>query len=299
MMAAATAMAPLAQFAAAECPCAAQDRDSAKSSHPTSAGVLRVCADPNNLPFSNRNHEGFEDKVAELLAKELDLTLSYDWLPQRLGFYRTALKTFDADLVMAAPAGFEKALPTKPYYRSTYVFVTRKGATTKTTPPMPTAPKDFDDPILKSQKIGVQLTGGITPAGHVLAKRNIIDNIVGFPVFDETNGAPGERIVNAVAAGEIDVAIMWGPQAGYFAKRQKKAELDVKPVAPETDGAGREAIPLTFGICMAVRRGNEALRDKLDAAVVRRRADIDRILDDFNIPRLPLKQEEVGLPPRR
>jgi mxaJ protein len=271
----------------AGCPCDEETKaEPAPAAPGSTAKVLRVCADPNNLPFSNRKKEGFEDRIAALVAKDLGLTLEYDWLPQRLGFYRTALKTFDSNLVMAAPAGFEKALITDPYYRSTYVFVQRKGAATPI--------RSFDDAALKQMKIGVPLTGGSnTPPTHALIKRDIIDNVTGYTAFDESDGRPGEKIIAAVASGEIDVAIAWGPQAGYFAKEQS-TPLDVVPVSPQEDVLGDAKLPFTFGICMALRRPDKELRGRINAIIAKRRSDIDQILDEFSVPRLPLGPVATG-----
>ena len=287
--AAAVALTPALLRAEEPCPCAQLDNSQPQGPpKPDEKPLkeLRVCADPNNLPFSNREHEGFEDKIAELIARDLGLPLNYDWLPQRLGFYRTALKTFDSNLVMAAPGGFEKALITQPYYRSTFVFVQRKNAATPI--------RSFDDAALRTVKIGVQLTGGVNaPPTHALAHRQIIDNITGYPVFDETQGAPAQRIVGAVASGEIDVAIVWGPQAGYFAKRQS-VPLTLTPVAPDHDKVGDAEIPYTFEICMALRRPEKALRDRLNNVIVRRQTQINEILDEYSVPRLPISPAAAG-----
>jgi quinoprotein dehydrogenase-associated probable ABC transporter substrate-binding protein len=247
---------------------------------------LRVCADPNNLPFSNRKSEGFEDKVAALIAKDLGVPLEYDWLPQRLGFYRTALKNLPSNLVMAAPSGFDQALITDPYYRSTYVFVFRKGTSTPI--------RSFDDPALRSLKIGVPLTGGDnTPPTHALAKRKLIDHLTGFTAFDETEGKPGEKLIAAVAEGEIDLAIAWGPQAGYFAKQQT-TPLEIVPVSPEEDSLGDAKLPFTFQICMALRRPDKELRNRINEIIRKRRTQIDKILDEFSVPRLPLLTKKAG-----
>jgi mxaJ protein len=282
---AAAAVSPI--LSRAGCPCDEEAKPEPAPAPPGSpAKALRVCADPNNLPFSNRKKEGFEDRIAALVAKDLGLPLEYDWLPQRLGFYRTALKTFDSNLVMAAPAGFEKALITDPYYRSTYVFVQRKGAATPI--------RSLDDPALKQMKIGVPLTGGSnTPPTHALIKRQIIDNVTGFTAFDESEGRPGEKIIAAVASGDIDVAIAWGPQAGYFAKQQS-TELDVVPVSPQEDVLGIAKLPFTFGICMALRRPDKELRGRINQIIAHRRAAIDQILDQFSVPRLPLEIASAG-----
>jgi mxaJ protein len=279
--------------ARAGCPCGDETKGDAPAKPaeaPAAAAkpitALRVCADPNNMPFSNRAREGFEDKIAALVARELGLPLEYEWLPQRLGFYRTALKTYDSNLVMAAPAGFDKALTTDPYYRSSYVFVQRRG----TEKPI----RSFDDEALRSVKVGVTLTGGDnTPPTHALAKRKVIDNVTGFTAFDESDGRPGERIIAAVASGEIDVAIAWGPQAGYFAKRQT-VELEVAPVSPAEDVIGEAKLPFTFGICMALRRPDKELRGRINEVIAKRREEIDRLLEEYSVPRMPMEAAAAG-----
>lgn len=265
----------------AACPCDDASQQTAVPTTMPSAGLpdaLRVCADPSNMPFSNHNFEGFEDRIAALIAQDLSLRLDYRWIPQRLGFFREALKTGDSNLVMAAPAGFEKAALSDPYYRSSYCFVYRKDAT-----PI----RSFDDEALKSAKVGVPLSGGYnTPPTYALMKRKLIDNVTGFPVFDESDGRPGEKIVAAVASKEIDVAIAWGPSAGYFARRQT-VPLEVVPVSPLEDKLGDVSMTFAFDICMAMRRPDKVLKQKVNEVISRRRADIDQILDSFAVPRLP------------
>src|SRR5213078_2424458 len=177
------------------------------SSAPAGPGVLRVCAEPNNMPFSNAKGEGFENKIAELVAKELGMKLEYRFMSQRLGFFRETLKAGECQLVMGAPSDFEKALTTRAYYRSSYVFVTREDRHLEI--------KSFDDPALKTLKIGLQLAPGATPPAEALGRRGIVDNIVGIPVSESS-----EQIIEGVVNGTIDVAIIWGPPAGYFAKKQ-------------------------------------------------------------------------------
>jgi mxaJ protein len=150
--------------------------------------TLRICSDPNNLPFSNLKSEGFENKIAALIAKELNLNLETKFIFQRMGFFREILKAGECELVMAAPTDFEKALTTKPYYRSTYVFLSRKDRALNIT--------SLDDPSLKKVKIGIQLAAGPTPPAQALAKRNIIDNVVGFSVI----ASEPDAIINAAIA---------------------------------------------------------------------------------------------------
>ncbi len=239
--------------------------------------VLRVSADPNNLPFTNDKLEGFENKVAAILAEELGAELEYAWRAQRRGFFRHALKEGECDVVLGVPAGFDMASTTAPYYRSTYVFVTRKDRKLDI--------DSFDDARLKKLKVGVQLVGddgANPPPAHALAERGLIDNVVGFSVYgDYTEPNPPARVVEAVAKGDVDVAVAWGPTAGYFAKKSG-VPLELRPVNPAVDKSG---LPFTFGIALGVRRGNTEFRDELDAILRKRKADIDRILDDYGVPR--------------
>ncbi|HEY0526913.1 MAG TPA: substrate-binding domain-containing protein [Stellaceae bacterium] len=243
--------------------------------------VLRVCADPNNLPFSNARGEGFENKIATLLARDLGAGLDYTWWAQRRGFVRNTLRAGDCDVLPGVPKGYELALTSKPYYRSTYVFVVRRDSGLRLA--------SLDDPALRKTRIGVQMIGddfANTPPAHALSKRGIIDNIVGYTVYgDYAQPNPAGRIVGAVAAGEVDVALVWGPFAGYFAPRQSVA-LAVEPIAAESDGPG---IPFVFDIAMGVRKGDTALRDEIDAFLTRRKSEIEAILTSYGVPLLPAK----------
>lgn len=249
--------------------------------------VLRVAADPNNLPFSNARGEGFENRLAELVARELGARLDYMWWPQRRGFFRETLGSGRADLVVGVPDGFERVLTTHPYYRSTYVFVAHPGIE---------PPRSFDDPRLPSLKIGVQLIGDDfhnTPPAHALSARGCIENIRGYTVYgDYAKDSPPSAIVGATASGEVDVSVAWGPMAAYFAHRQSPP-LAVAPVSPEQDGPTR---PFTFAIAMGVRRGDETLKREIDAVLERRRDEIERILRDYDVPLLPLLAAKTEAP---
>jgi quinoprotein dehydrogenase-associated probable ABC transporter substrate-binding protein len=242
--------------------------------------VLTVFADPNNLPFSNERFEGFENKIAELIAHDMGADLHYVWRAQRRGFFRHAFKDDGADIVMGVPAGFERALTTKPYYRSSYVFVTRRADGP--------AVKSFDDEVLHKVKVGIQITGEDgqnPPPAYALARRGIIDNVVGYTVYgDYTEQNPPARVVDAVANREVDVAVVWGPLAGYFA-RHERVPLDVNPVSPAMEPPG---LPFAFSIAVGVRKDGKELRDEIDAILARRHEDVTRILDDFGVPRVPL-----------
>ncbi|MBI4512482.1 MAG: quinoprotein dehydrogenase-associated putative ABC transporter substrate-binding protein [Gemmatimonadetes bacterium] len=237
---------------------------------------FRVCADPNNLPFSNERREGFENKIAELIAAELNATVTYTWWPQRRGFIRNTLRQRVCDVVMGIPSSYELVLPTKPYYRSTYVFVYRKDKGFEI--------RSLDDPILRTVKIGVHVIGddyANSPPAHALGTRNIVQNVVGYSVYgDYSEENPPARIVDAVAAGEIDVAIVWGPIAGYFAKRQS-VPLELAPVTPTID---LPFLPFVYDISMGVRREDEALKAELEEVLDRKGAEIRKILEDYGVP---------------
>lgn len=247
-----------------------------------SARELRVCADPNNLPFSNEQREGFENKVAELIAQDLGAELRYAWIAQRRGFIRNGLQTGECDLVTAVAAGMEMLATTQPYYRSSYVFVTREDRQLDI--------HSFDDSRLHTLTVGVQLIGddfANTPPAHALTRRGIVDNVRGYPVYgDYSEPNPPRAIVDAVARGDIDVAIAWGPMAGYFS-RQSGTPLRVTPVEPKQDAA----FPMTFAIAMGVRRGEVAFKEEIQQALARHRADINRLLSSYGVPVVALEPD--------
>ncbi|HEX7180854.1 MAG TPA: substrate-binding domain-containing protein [Thermoanaerobaculia bacterium] len=242
-----------------------------------SARELRVCADPNNLPFSNRRLQGFENELASLIAREMGATVRYTWWAQRRGFIRNTLNAGACDVVMGIPSSFELVLATRPYYRSTYVFVTRRDSGLDV--------RSFDDPLLKKVKVGVQIIGddyANAPPAHALASRGAVQNVIGYTVYgDYREDSPPSRIVKAVAAGEVDVAVVWGPLAGYFAPRQP-APLAIVPVSPKID---LPFLPFVFDISLGVRRGDQALRDELDGILERRKPEIDALLDRYGVPK--------------
>jgi mxaJ protein len=236
---------------------------------------LRVCSDPNNLPFSNSRQEGFENRLADLLAREMGTTVEYTWWAQRRGFIRNTLDAGSCDVVMGYPAGAEMVATTKPYYRSTYVFVTRASSGLRLS--------SFDDPALRTLRVGVQLVGddgANSPPAHALSRRGIVENVVGYTVYgDYTMDSPPSAVVTAVARGEVDAAAVWGPLAGYFAARSDEP-LTISPVHPAVEGP----LPQVFAIAMAARRGDAATVERLDRFIAERRGDIDRILREYRVP---------------
>lgn len=239
--------------------------------------VLHIVADPNNLPFSNDKLEGFENRVAALVAQRMNATIEYTWRAQRRGFFRHAFKEDGGDIVMGVPAGFERSLTTAPYYRSSYVFVWRKDRNLDI--------RSLNDPKLHDLKIGVQLVGddGVdTPPAHALARRGIVDNVVGFTLYgDYTRANPPARIMDAVVAGDVDLAVVWGPLAGFYARRGP-VRLEIAPVLPPVDPPGMQ---FAFSIAVGVRKDDAPLRDELNTVLQQNRAAIDKILDDFGVPR--------------
>lgn len=236
---------------------------------------LRVCADPNNLPFSNAARQGFENALAEVIARELDAEVAYTWWAQRRGFIRNTLNAGQCDVVMGVPVGYDPVDTTRPYYCSTYVFVHDRHLA---------APlEDITDPRLRELTIGVHLTGddgANPPPVHALGLQGIVDNVVGFMIYgDYRQPNPPARLVEAVASGRIDVAAVWGPIGGYFGRRAEPP-LAVRPIT----GTERFALPFRYGIALGVRKGDVALRDRLQQALDRRRQDIDALLARYDLP---------------
>jgi len=238
--------------------------------------VLRVCADPNNLPFSNRARQGFENRLAELVADKLHATVRYTWWAQRRGFVRHTLGAGRCDLVMGMPASDDRVLTTRPYYSSTYVFLSRRSAG----PPV----TSLDDPRLRRLRIGLHFIGDDyhnTPAAAALARRGIVRNLVGYSIYgDYSQPNPPARLVEAVARGDVDVAVVWGPFAGYFGPRTG-VPLVSAPVKPAIDARG---IPFVFAISAAVRKGDTVLRREVDAALSQARPQVAAVLKRYGVP---------------
>jgi quinoprotein dehydrogenase-associated probable ABC transporter substrate-binding protein len=263
------------------CCCTAAAQQQQLSFVALGAPEFRVCSDPDNLPFSNRQLQGFENKIATLIAKDFGSTPSYIWWGQRRGFIRNTmnatLKEARCDVVIGVPQGYDQVLTTKPYYRSTYVFVYPKAKGFQI--------HSLDDPILKKLKIGVHLFGDDytnPPPVHELSKRGIVDNVVGFDTFYSPQNPPS-TIIDAVAAGKVDVAIVWGPAAGYFAARQR-APLEIVPIP-----SGKTDLPFAFDISMGVRPGDQAMKARLEHILDAREVEIRRILSEYSVPLIERK----------
>jgi mxaJ protein len=243
---------------------------------PSGPAVLRVCADPNNLPFSNRRGEGFENRIAALLAQDLGRKLEYSWAPSWRGFIRKTLGEGRCDLVMGIPADNDRVLTTRPYYTSTYVFLSRRDRGLRI--------RSLDDPALRRLRIGIHFIGDDytnPPPAYALGRRHIVRNVIGYSIYgDYSKPNPPAELVHAVARGEVDVAVIWGPFAGYFGARDT-SPLTWTAVTPAVDPPN---LPFTFAIALGVRRGDASLRNLLDDALRHRQAEIDQILRQYRIP---------------
>lgn len=242
---------------------------------------LVVCADPANLPYSDAHRPGFENKVAAIIAADMGVSLETFWYAEHRGFLRRGLNDGNCDMVVSVPVGIGIVATTKPWFTSGYVAVMRAKDTHRFT--------GFDDAWLKDARIGLQLVGGEgagTPPANALGARGIVDHITGFAMWAEAGVQdPQGRIVDAVARGEIDVAFVWGPFAGWFAKSHGAAlrvtPIDGDPKAPD--------MPFTFAMAVGVRKADTALRDRIQQALDRRRAEIGRVLAEYAIPTLPAR----------
>ena len=251
---------------------------------------FRVCADPDNLPYSNKAGEGFENKIAELLADELGRDVAYTWYPSTVGFVRNTLAARVCDVVIGVPTTNELMQNTNPYYRSTYALVQRADAEQQVT--------TLDDPALQSMRIGGVAN---TPPVTLLAQQGLIGNLAPYQLMADTrHDHPAQDMVSDVEAGEIDIAVVWGPIGGYFAK-QAGGALQVTPLVVEEGSPVR----LDFRMSMGLRRGEPVWKDQLNALLKEQGPAIEEILLDYGIPLLdrqgqpilPKEQQQGSLVP--
>jgi mxaJ protein len=237
---------------------------------------VTACADPNNLPFSNKAGQGFENKLAQMIASDLHAKLEYVWWAQRRGYVRNTLNERKCDFWPGVGSNVEMLATTRPYYRSTYMFVTRANAGL--------GGLTLDDPRLKKLKIGVQMIGNDasnTPPAHALSSRGIVSNVRGYMLYgDYSKPNPPAEIVRAVERGDVDVALVWGPLAGYFASRSP-VPLRLEPVTP---WMADMQWPMQFDISVGVQNGNDKLLKEIDQILSRRSGDIRKLLDAYHVP---------------
>jgi mxaJ protein len=247
---------------------------------PYQPGLLRVCNDPDNMPFSNQKEEGFENKIAQLIAKDWDSKLEYVWYPTRRGYFRI-LNGMYCDLIIQAPGGLDMAGTTRPYYRSGYVFLTRQDSKLADI-------RSLADPRLKQARIGVTLLPSDEqgPPTMALSHYGVVGNLHGYHGWYNDDDRP-EDIVNAVANDSVDVAIVWGPLAGFFAKRSK-VPLKITPLGERDSLAD---VPFRYNIAMAVRRSDKELRDSLERTLTEKAPEIQAILKEYGIPMFPVTED--------
>jgi quinoprotein dehydrogenase-associated probable ABC transporter substrate-binding protein len=240
--------------------------------------VLRVCADPNNLPFSNEKGDGFENKLAELLAAKLGKTLAYVWYPQATGFVRNTLGAHRCDLIPGFPQGDELVQSTNPYYRTAYALVIKPG----------TGLDDVDtlaDPRLKEKRIGI--VAGTPPATY-LAVNGLMHKAKPYPlVIDTRVDSSAQAMMRDLASGDIDVGVLWGPMAGYYAK-QANPPLRVVPLLKDAGGP-----QLAFRISMGVRAADQNWKRQLNKLIAENQTDINRLLLGFGVPLLDEKNRPI------
>ncbi|HEY3740777.1 MAG TPA: quinoprotein dehydrogenase-associated putative ABC transporter substrate-binding protein [Bryobacteraceae bacterium] len=233
--------------------------------------TFRVCADPNNLPFSNEAGQGLENKLAQIVAHDLSVNLQYVWFAERRGFLRHSLDVGLCDAVLGVPIDVEGALVTRPYYRSTYVTVTK--------PELKIA--SLYDSRLRNLRIGLHMIGDdYVPPGHLLAAEGLAGQIVGYSLYGAYGQAdPPARLIDAVANGQVDVAIVWGPFGGYFAKKAS-IPLAVEPVSPTRF----RMVPFTYSIGVAVRKGDVALQSAIQQVLDKECPAVRALLKEYAFP---------------
>lgn len=244
--------------------------------------TLRVCADPNNLPFSSDKGEGFENQIAQFLAKKLGKELAYSYYPGATGFVRNTLNAHLCDVILGMPQGNDLVQPTNPYYRTTYAIVTRAGSELD-------GIKSLDDPRLKEKPRRIGLVAN-TPPGNVLAMNGLMASVKPYALMVDTRvESSGAAMIHDLEKGEIDVALLWGPIAGYYAKRSSE-KLNVT-LLPETPGA-RMAFRIGFG----VRHSDQNWKRELNTLIAQNKAEIERILLDYGVPVLDESGHQIAAP---
>ena len=257
--------------------------------------VLKVCADPYMLPFSNLKEQGFENRIAELFAEKLGVELQYEFFPQRIGFIRNTLRAesesgtgYKCDLVMSAPVNFERAAATNPYYTSSYALVLAKG-------------RGMDDVTSAEMLIdrvkngGLKIRFGVTDRGQDqfwVFRHGLMGSIVpyqGQPGDPEEY--PGKTLTEDLIAGKIDAAIIWGPIIGYFSKTMEGGEELI--ILPLGDDPTTPYLKFSFTVAMAVRHGEQEWRDKVNQLIAENQAELNAIMEDYGVPLLPLEKVEI------
>ncbi len=230
--------------------------------------TFRVCADPRNLPFSDEKGEGFENRIASLFAAKLDRPVAYTYYPQVIGFVRNTLNAFKCDVVIGDAQGDDTVQTTNPYYRTSYVLVYRKGQGLD-------GVESMEDPRLQGRHVGV-IAG--TPPANLLVRNNLMALARPYPLTVDTRyDAPSKTMIDDLVAGTIDVALVWGPIGGYYA-RQAGADLAVVPLTHE------QGVRLDFRIAMGVRHSDQEWKRTLNKMISENQDEINHILEDYGVP---------------
>jgi quinoprotein dehydrogenase-associated probable ABC transporter substrate-binding protein len=241
-------------------------------------GVLRVCADGNNLPFSNQAGEGFENKIAEMMADDLGVDLTYVWAPQIMGFVRNTLELRVCDVIIGVSAGYGLVQNTNSYYRSVYAIVLPHDA-------------DFSPTGLTDESLRGKVVGAVSDTPPVVPLRQAGARVHSYPLQVDTRAtSPARDAVADVAKGVTDAAVVWGPIAGYFAAQQDPPN---KVVPLDARNAGNA--PLDFRITMGIRRNEPVWKDWINDFIARRQDDINRVLVEYGVPLLDARGELIGL----
>jgi quinoprotein dehydrogenase-associated probable ABC transporter substrate-binding protein len=241
--------------------------------------VLRVCADPRNLPFSNEKGEGFENKLAELFAGKLQKKLDYMYFPQATGFVRVTLGAHRCDVIMGFPQGDDLVQGTNPYYRTAYALISRQGSGLEDVTAL-------EDARLKGKHIGV-VAG--TPPGTNMAANGLMANAKPYPLMIDTRvDSSAEAMVNDLNKGEIDAGVLWGPMAGFYAKKANPP-LHVTPLVHEKSGP-----QLVYRIGMGVRRADQNWKRLLNRLIQESQPEINKILLDYGVPLLDENNKPIG-----
>jgi mxaJ protein len=248
---------------------------------------LKVCADPYMLPMSNKNEEGFENKIAELLAEKLGLKVKYEFFPQRMGFIRNTLRAeledgsgYKCDLVINVPSNFELAATTEPYYTTTYVLVYAKGRKLDAVTEAESLSKIVEENDIKL-KVGVTDRG---PGQLWVFYQNLIGSMVPYQGHPgNVKDDPGHTLVKDIVDGKIDTAVIWGPTAGFYAKKYKdKADLVLLPVKDNVKK--NRQMKFTYSNAMAVRYGEKEWKEKINSLIKENKAEIENILLEYGVP---------------
>jgi quinoprotein dehydrogenase-associated probable ABC transporter substrate-binding protein len=233
--------------------------------------VLRACADPHNMPFSNEQGEGFENKLAKLLSEKLGKRLAFSWYPQAPGFVRNTLGSHRCDVIMGYPQGNDLVQSTNPYYRTAYAFVFRTGTDLD-------GIETLSDPRLREKRIGI-VAG--TPPSTAIAANGLMTRAKPYPLVVDTRiDSSGQAMIQDLVANAIDVGILWGPLAGWFA-RQASSPLTIVPLTHETTSP-----PLVYRIAMGVRATDHEWKRQLNRLIEKNQPAINELLLDYGIPLL-------------